>query len=198
MLGPIDARTLRDGADADARARSDLQGGGRHLPDRAVAAGAGRDQPGHARRRAAASAAQPARSPGAEERIPLDPAAARVHRRSQLAGRRCDARRSWSATARASRPTWGGDEADRRGPLRRARFGDDRAQSGAPTASSPSAPSPCRAATSSWTTRSRRCSRSSENTDGGHGARRHAGREPERASTEPEALARFSTICATA
>ena len=53
------------------------------LADRPVAAGTRRHQPGHVGCRAAAGAAQPARSPGAEERLPLDPSAARVHRRSQ-------------------------------------------------------------------------------------------------------------------
>src|SRR5262245_37420506 len=50
-----------------------------------MAAGSSRHQPGHPRNGVARRAAQPAPSPGTEDRVPVDSTAARVHGRSRMA-----------------------------------------------------------------------------------------------------------------
>ena len=90
--------------------------GCRHIPRGAVAAGAGRHHAGHIRRRVAARAPQPERSPRAEERLPLDPRPAPSSQANEPGSRTCD--RSFLAQYRSCfDATWSDDE-----PLDRVRF----------------------------------------------------------------------------
>ena len=113
-----------------ARARVDLPRSIRNPAHPALAAGAHRHRPGHQRIGAAAGAAQPPRPARPEERLPLHPAAARVHRQLALARDAYDGRRaSSSATAACFDTTWT-DET----PIEQVRFvvldlGDHRTQS---------------------------------------------------------------------
>ena len=83
----LHARALRVCPNAAARARVDLPRRVRDAAHPALAAGAHRDRPGHQRIGVAAGAAQPPRPARLEERLPLDPATARVHRQLALVRR---------------------------------------------------------------------------------------------------------------
>ena len=197
MSGPVDARTVRHGAERSARARTDLPGGRRDAADRAVAAGSSRDQPGHARRRAAASAAQPARTPGAQERLPVHPSAARVHRRPRL------------AEALVSAPPFldryrarFDDDVERHAPIEHVRFVvlDSETTGLNPRDRSPHHDRRRRSPGRRDRARRllRRAAQGRREHDGSDGARHHARREPGRRGGARGARSSFSNISATA
>ena len=117
----------------------------------ALAAGAHRHRPGHQRIGAAAGAAQPPRPARPEERFPLHPAAARVHRQPALVRHAMTGALVHRPLSHVLRHHLDRRDADRAGAFRRARFGDHRTRIRAPIASSRSAPSP--------SARTRSCSR---------------------------------------